>query len=77
LTQRKINSEQFAAIAQPIKARTIELREVLSEESVDEARQINATLMEPIEIQKKDGAYFASYKDVSEQLLVCAAGNQS
>jgi hypothetical protein len=45
-TQRKVNSEQFAAIAHRAQARTIELREVLSEESVDEARQINATLMD-------------------------------
>ncbi|WP_311735648.1 recombinase family protein [Paraburkholderia sp. HC6.4b] len=77
LTRTKLNSEQFAEIAQRAKARTTELREALSGESVDEARQIIATLMGPIEIQKRDGGYFASYEDVSEQLLVCAAGNQS
>ncbi|VVD29351.1 protein of unknown function [Paraburkholderia dioscoreae] len=58
-------------------ADTLELREALTGDATNEARQIFATLTGPIELEQREGAHFAPYDDISERLLVCAAGNVS
>ncbi|HEX7937026.1 MAG TPA: recombinase family protein [Paraburkholderia sp.] len=77
LARTQIHSDQFAGIARRVREKTRELREALSGDATTEARQIIATLMGPIGIELRDGAYFASYDDIAERLLVAAAGNES
>ena len=55
----------------------LELKEAPSQDSTGEARQIIATLMGPIGIELMEGAYFATDDDISDLLLVYAAGNVS
>ncbi|MEZ0604551.1 hypothetical protein ACAX43_20680 [Paraburkholderia sp. IW21] len=70
LAQTQVNANQFADIARRVREKTSELREVLSAEATAEARQFIAKLMGPIGIEAKEGAYFATYDDVSKRLLL-------
>jgi site-specific DNA recombinase len=77
LQQTQISADQFTGIAKRVWEKTLELKEALTGDSTSEARQIIVNLMGPIEIEVRDGAYFATYEDVPKWLLVCAAGEMS
>jgi site-specific DNA recombinase len=70
LAQSQVNASQFTGITKRVRDKVMELREALSGDATAEARQIIATLIGPIGIELRDGAYFAAFDDVSERLLL-------
>ena len=62
-----------------VRQKTLGLKEALTGDSTNDAKPIIAAQMGPIrkgqDKRDREDAHFAPCNDISEQLLVCAAGN--
>ena len=74
LTRTKVNEYRFAEIAQRVRRKITDLKQVLTA-NASEARQILATVFGHIEVRRESEGFFAAYCDVPVRLIASTAGN--